>query len=108
MAKNNKQPKVQVWDDTSPSNAYESMHHILASAKHEGWQQAKLGRMILKYHNWILESSTTKTCNSCDYPLDTARNVRLMATERVHRACQEYPQDIKKAIDNAVNEFDKR
>ena len=109
MANTKKQLKLQVWEDTrGVGNVYESMHHLLASAKREGWQQAKLGRMVLKYHNSILDTSDTEICNSCDYPLDTERNVRLMALKPVHRTCLEYPQDFKKAIDKAVKEYDKR
>ena len=104
-----KQFKVQIWDDiSSEGNEYDSMYILLASSKREGWQSAKLGRMVLKYHNWLLDTSKDKICNSCDYPLDTERNVRLMALKPVHRTCLEYPQDIKKAIDKAVKEYDKR
>ena len=104
-----KQFKVQIWDDiSSEGNEYDSMYILLASSKREGWQSAKLGRMVLKYHNWLLDTSKDKICNSCDYPLDTAFNVRLMANEVVHRTCQEYPKEIKNTIDKAVKDFNKR
>ena len=100
--------RIPASADISASDQYVTVDHLLADGRIQGWHQAKIGRVMLKHFNNLLEvgaATQHSECNACDQPIVDAYDVAQHQGHIVHRSCRTWPSGLAKAIEKALKAY---
>ena len=110
MAKavDDKQKRVPAIKDTSASDEYVTLNHLLIDAKVQGWTDAKIGRKMIQHFEYlIIQAKKTQhgECNVCDYPINNNTDVGVRQNFIVHRACSTWSKEITRTVERSITAY---